>query len=216
MTRPPIAFEPDLTDVVTAVVIPMDGITRRVVAMGVAVELWDPQRGTALPRRLVRNLSGHHVLLNEPADQDLTFRVVPGRAGYRGPVLVAFNPAAEGISRVVPLERRPDADFADVTTLVRGLIVRSATPVAEAVISARPSPPAGPQFPATTDERGVFALAVHLGETGPVRTTLHVEPGGGAARDVIVDLERGLTHVFTEVIDLDQTTTPQFTHQIRP
>lgn len=215
MTRLPIAFEPDLTDVVTAVVIPMDGFTRRVVTGGVEVELWDPQRGTVVPVRLVRNLSGHHVLLNAPADQDLTFRVRPERAGYRGPVLVAFNPAAEGVSRVVPLERRPDTDFADVATLVRGMVARSATPVAGAVVSARPPASAGRQFPATTDERGVFALAVRLDEPGPVPATLRVAEAGGATRDLTVDLERGRVHLFAEVIDLDRPNTPQFTHQIQ-
>lgn len=216
MTRPPIIFEPDFTDVVTAVIIPMDGFTRRVVTSGVDVELWDPQRDTALPQRLVRNLSGHHVLLNEPADQDLTFRMSPERAGYRLPGLVTVNPADEGIARVVPLERRPDANFGDVPTLVRGMVARSAAFVAGAKISARPPASTGHQFPATTDERGVFAVAVRLDEAGPVGTTLRVESPAGVARELIVNLERGRTHIFATPIDLDATTTPDFTHHIRP
>ena len=80
-TRPPIAFEQARIDVVTAVVIPMDGVTRLRVRGGVNAQLWDPVREEARPNRLVRNLSGHIVLLNEPRDQDLTFRIEPGPAG---------------------------------------------------------------------------------------------------------------------------------------
>jgi hypothetical protein len=216
MTRPPIAFEPDFVDVVTAVVIPMDGITRRVVATGVEVELWDPARDAAVPSRLVRNLSGHHVLLNLPADRLLTFCIRPERAGYRGPVVVAFTPSADGVKRVVALERLAGADVADLATLVRGMVVRADEPVAGATVGVAPPGPAGHQFAATTDERGVFALAVHLDEAGPVPLTLRIVEAGGGGRDVDVELERGRTHVFAAVIDLGQPATPQFIHQIRP
>ena len=171
MSRPPIAFEPTRTDVVTAVLIPVDGVTRRPVRSGLDALLWDPLRQVARPRRLVRNLSGHVVLLNEPADQDLTFRVDPAAAGYRGPLFITFNPARDGASMVVALERRPDRAFDDGTTLVRGSVVRSGgsgsptQPMPVAGLTVTASPPAGSaghQFPATTDERGVFALAVGL------------------------------------------------------
>ncbi|OLT00497.1 hypothetical protein BJF90_34870 [Pseudonocardia sp. CNS-004] len=60
-TRPPIAFEQGRTDVVTTVVIPIDGVTRRAVRRGLDVQLWDPAAQTARPNRLIRNLSGHIV-----------------------------------------------------------------------------------------------------------------------------------------------------------
>jgi hypothetical protein len=214
MTRPPTTYEPAIVDVVTAVVIPMDGVTRRIVTTGVDVELWDPRRQVPVPKRLIRNRSGAHVLLNEPDDQELTFRLRPEAAGYRGPVLVTVNPRVEGISRLVPLERRPDADFGDVATLIRGLVVRADTPVAGAVVSARPPAPAGEQFPATTDERGVFALVVHLDEPGPVNTPVRVTQPGGATRDLTVELRRGRAYAFAAVIDLDRAT-PVPIHEIR-
>jgi len=227
-TRPPIAFEPGRTDVVTAVVIPMDGVTRLPVRSGVDAQLWDPIRQKARPNRLVRNLSGYIVLLNEPADQDLTFRIVPGRTGYRGPLFVTFNPARDGVSRVVALERRPDAAFEGTETLIRGSVVRSAgtgspaEPVRVAGLTVSASPradAAGHQFPTTTDERGGFALVVGLKLIGanegpaPVTTMLRFEKAGLPVRELEVELDHGRTHVFAASIDLDSDNRPQFTHK---
>jgi hypothetical protein len=226
MSGPLIVFEQARSDIVTAVVIPIDGITRRTVP-GVDVELWDPDHQVARPFRLVRNLSGHAVLLNQPADQDLTFRVLPGRAGYRGPVLVTFNPARDGVRRVVPLERRPDAGFGDVAILVRGWVVRSGgqansdVPVAGVMVSARPTDgPPGQQFPATTGDHGDFALAVGRppsagADAGPFPTTLHFAKDGLPERDLEVELEAGRVHVFSKPIDLDGTVQPPFTDEMQ-
>jgi hypothetical protein len=217
MSRPSIVFEQPRTDVVTAVVIPTDGITRRP-ARSVDVELWDLDRQVALPFRLVRNLSGHAVLLNQPADQELTFRILPRDTGYRGPVFVTFNPALDGISRVVALERRPDAGFDDIAILVRGWVVRSAgppaggalVPVAGVTVSAELTQGGpGHQFPATTDAHGTFALAVGRpanagADAGPLPTRLHFVKDGLPGRDVDVELEAGRVYVFSAPVDLDR------------
>ena len=228
MTEPSITFEEGRSDVVTAVVIPIDGVTRLPVRSGVHAVLWDPVRQTALPNRLVRNLSGQLVLLNEPADRELTFRIEPGRAGYRGPLFVTFSPAEDGVSRVVALERRPDSAFDGTATLVRVSVVRSAGSPAEPArvpgltVTASPrAEAAGHQFPATTDERGVFALVVGLkllgGEEGraPVSAVLRFEKTGLPVREHEVDLLQGRTHVFAAAIDLDRDDRPPFTHETR-
>jgi hypothetical protein len=219
--RPPIAFDaPGRTDVVTAVLIPVDGVTRRPVRTGVDALLWDPVRQAARPNRLLRNLSGHVVLVNEPADQDLTFRVDPGAAGYRGPLFVTLNPARDGVSRVVELERRPDAGFDETATLVRGEVVRTGGPpqrVAGLTVTAEPTDLGGRQFPATTDQRGVFALVVGLKVPAtdeaaePVPTVLRFAKEGLPERELIVDLDQGRTHVFATAVDLDSDDPPHFT-----
>jgi hypothetical protein len=231
MTRPPAGFEQGRRDVVTAVLIPIDGLTRLPVRSGVRVQLWDPIGQAALPNRLVRNLSGHVVLLNEPADREMTFRIDPGTAGYRGPLFVAFTPAADGVSRVVPLERRPDSSFDGIPTLVRGSVVRSAGAGTAAeparvpglvVTASPPAAAAGRQFPATTDERGVFALAVGLKRLGdddgpaPISTTLRFQKAGLPVREFDVALESGRTHVFAAPIDLDRDEEPPFAEASRP
>jgi hypothetical protein len=217
------------TDVVTAVVIPMDGVSRLPVRRGVTVELWDPASQAPRPGRLIRNLSGHLVLVNEPADQDLTFRVDPAGAGYRGPVLVTFNPAQDGVSRVVALEPRPDRPLPGHATVVRGMVVRSGQPVtlpdgrtapgpAPGVTVTVDLPPenSGHQFPATTDERGVFVLAVGLepivGPEGVERAeaTIRFDPAGQPSRAIAVQLQHGRTHVFASPVDLDGTDEPGF------
>ncbi|WP_222271517.1 hypothetical protein [Modestobacter marinus] len=229
-TRPPIAFEQGRTDVVTAVLIPVDGVTRRPVRGGLDAQLWDPVRQAARPRRLVHNLSGHVVLLNEPAEQDLTFRVDPAAAGYRGPLFVRFNPARDGVSKVVALEPRADRAFDDGTTLVRGSVVRSgggspAQPLPVEGLTVTASPPAGSaghQFPATTDERGVFALAVGLKLAAtaegpaPIPTVLRFEKPGLPVREFTLALDEGRAHVLATAVDLDSDDQPHFTHQARP
>jgi hypothetical protein len=230
MSRPHITFEQGRTDTVTAVVVPMDGSTRIPVSAGVHVQLWDRARQAASPHRLVRNLSGHLVLLNEPRGQELTFRVAAEDAGYRSPVFVTFTPTDEVRRVVVPLERRPDGDFDDTATLVRGWVVRSGdgdpahgVPVAGINVSARPqADAAGHQLGATTDDRGVFALVVGLRVIGadegpvPVATTLRLAEGELSARELSVELEPGRTHVFADAIDLDGVSTPRFTHEAQP
>jgi hypothetical protein len=230
-TRPPIAFEQARIDVVTAVVIPMDGATRLLVRGGVNAQLWDPVRDEARPNRLVRNLSGHIVLLNEPKDQDLTFRIEPAAAGYRSPLFVTFNPDRDGVSRVVALERRPDAAFDGNETLIRGSVVRSSDsgsptkpiPVAGLTVTARPrTDSAGHQFPATTNERGVFALVVGLKQVGAnegpasVTTMLHFEKAGLPVRELQVDVDQGRVSVFAEPIDLEADNQPSFSHKTQP
>jgi hypothetical protein len=230
-TKRPIAFQQGRTDVVTAVLVPMDGVTRIPVRTGVDAQLWDRVEEIPRSERLIRNLSGQLVLLNHPADQQLTFRIDPTRAGYRGPLFITFTPAADGVSRIVALERRPDSEFDATLTLVRGSVVRSAgtgspaEPAAVSGLRVTASPQAGAaghQFPVTTDERGVFALVVGLKRLGatdeapaPVRTVLRFEKAGLPVRDISVDLDHGRTHVFAAPVDLDRDDRPPFTHPVR-
>ncbi|MFI0237562.1 hypothetical protein [Streptomyces sp. NPDC016845] len=217
-----IVFDRDRVDVVTAVVHLIDGLTRRTVLHDVEVQLWDSNRRAPRPVRTIRNRSGLFVLLNHPADEDVTFRVTAARAGYRDPDLITFRPSRDGRLRVEALQRRPDADFGDVSVLVRGTVIRSGgasgvrVPAAGLTVTAEPpADVAGRQFPAITDERGEFALAVGItelamGEPAPVRTHLRFE----RARALLVDLEHGRTHTFSADIDLDGDTLPAFTHKI--
>ncbi|RPF29003.1 hypothetical protein [Georgenia muralis] len=211
-----IAFEEGRTDVVTAVVTLMDGATRRPVRGDVDVALWDVAAGQARPVAVVRNLSGQAVVLNAPPGEDLTFRFGTERSIYRGPVLLTVNPAADGVRHVVALERRPDAPFDDVATLVRGVVVRSPggapVPVEGAAVSAA-APGPGRQFPATTDERGAFALVVELRPPAPdepaeIDVVLTVTKDGLPTRTLAVQLQHGRHHVFTAPIDLDDAVVP--------
>jgi hypothetical protein len=203
----------------TAVVILIDGVTRLPVRGHLDAQLWDPVRQVARPNRLIRNQSGYIVLVNERANQDLTFRIEPAAAGYRGPLFVTFNPATDGVSRVVALEPRPDSVFDEAATLVRGSVVRSGgggspllpQPVSGLTVTATPTAAeAAHQFPATTDERGVFALVVGLKppttdeEQTPVSTVLRFEKTGLPVREFAIDLARGRTYTFASAVDLDR------------
>jgi hypothetical protein len=205
------------TDRVTAVVLPMDGATRVPIRTGIEVQLWDADRDQARSTRLIRNLSGQWVLLNVSTDQDLVFRIVTDRSRYRGPVLTTFNPKREGRpDHVVALERRPEASFDDVATLVRGVVVqRDLSGMGEAVpqegvkVSATGAEMTGHQFPVTTDRRGTFALIVNIRRPGPdetptVQAHMSFEKVGSRPRTINVSLKHGATHVFSAPIDLDK------------
>lgn len=221
-----ISFEDGRTDVVTAVVTLMDGATRRPVRDDVDVALWDVAEEQPRPVAVVRNLSGQAVVLNTPPAEDLTFRIGTERSIYRGPVFLTVNPATDGVRHVVSLERRPDAPFDDVATLVRGVVVRSPAgapapePVEGATVSAA-APGSGRQFPATTGGRGAFALVVELrapapdepAETGVVLT---VEKQGLPTRTLAVQLQHGRHHVFMAPIDLDDEVVPPVHARARP
>lgn len=212
------------TDIVTAVIIPMDGATRMPVGSGIDVQLWDPDRQEPRPVGLIRNLKGQLALLNEDANQNLTFRIVTERSTYRGPLFTTFNPALDGAAQVVALERRPDASFDDIATLVRGVVVRSSsagpagtTPVEGVKVSVSGSGVAGHQFPATTDHRGSFALIVNIRRPGPDETQtvpaqLRFEKVDLPLRILDVTLKHGLTHVFSVPVDLDGSGPVRFSH----
>jgi hypothetical protein len=219
-----VASQPPLTDTVAAALIPVDRFSRLPVRRGVDAQLWDVGRDQARPDRLVRNLSGHLVLLNRPRDAQYTFRVDAASAGYRSPLDVTFNPSVDGIGFVVWLERSAEFGFESGTTLVRGMVVRTAgdgrpgdpSPVADLVVSVVATQLGQPPpFLTTTDARGVFALAVRLevdpgAPDEPVSTTLRFEKAGVPARALTHLLSHGRTHVFTEPIDLDGNNDPPF------
>lgn len=223
MTRRVVGAEPGRTDVVTAVVIPIDGFTRLPVRTGVDVRLWDTGRDVARPARIVRNLSGRLVLLNEPADRELAFRV--DAVGYR-PVTVTFDPSGDEVGLVVALERTRSGGLDESATVVRGTVVRtgglgspaSPVPVPGLTVSASLPPGAGThQFPVTTDDAGDFALAVGLrtpatdASAAPVPTVLRFEKSAAPVRELVVALAQGRVHVFRRVVDLDGDDVPPFT-----
>ncbi len=213
-------------DEVTAVLVPADRTSRRPVTSGVRATLWDDQNDRDLPDRLVRNLSGALVLLNRPLGETYTFRVDPTAAGYSGPFLVAFHPDAGNRRQIVWLSSRPDSPFDPGTTLIRGVVTRTAPNASAAVIEIAAVPRRGdggapqdddPTFTGNTDKRGCFAVAVHLeapddGDLdATVETTLTLNRGGTPHRELVVHLGHGREHVFAEALDLDGSNEPPFT-----
>lgn len=225
MKRPQFGVEAGTTDRVTAVIIPMDGATRIPVLSGVDVQLWDLARHEVRTGRLRRNLHGQTVLLNEDPNQDLTFRIITDRSQYRGPLFTTFNPQVDGPAHVVALERRPDASFDDVATLIRGVVVRSAgvgdagmRPAEAVKVSVWASDAAGHQFPVRTDDRGAFALIANIRRPRPdeeqtVSARVRFEKDGAPSRSLDVALRHGLTHVFRRPVDLDENDPIPFSHE---
>ena len=74
-----------------------------------------------------------------------------------------------------------------------------------------------PTFTGITDERGCFAVAVHLeppddGDLdATVETALTLNRGGTPHRELVVQLDHGREHVFAEPLDLDGANEPPFT-----
>jgi hypothetical protein len=225
VSRHLVGTESGRTDRVTAVIIPMDGATRIPVRRGIDVQLWDREQQQARPIRLIRNLDGQTALLNEEADQEFTFRIGTERSYYRGPLLTTFNPAVDGTTHVVALERRPDASFDDIATLVRGAVVlpdptggTDAVPVDGAKVSVIGAEITGHQFPVTTDQRGSFALIVNIRRPGPDETStvgarLRFEKDGAPTRVLDVTLTHGRTHVLSAPVDLEGNGPGRFTHE---
>lgn len=221
-SRPSVSFQPPLIDQVTTALVFVDRFSLAPVRQGVKAWLWDPAADRPLSPRLIRNLSGNLVLINQPEDADYTFRVDPADAGYLQPPNVSVHPSTDGIRRVVWLDRRPDAAFDDQTTLVRGAVVRTAVdgslaepaPVVDVTVSVVPAPTRPVRYRTQSDERGVFALALRLPPPGAgelpaaVTTTLRFEKAGAPARELARDLTDGRSHVFVEAIDLDGTNQP--------
>lgn len=223
------------TDVVTAAIVPMDGVTRLPIRSGVIVELWDQVREVPIPKRIIRNLSGHLVLVNEPPDRELTFRIDARAAGYRGPTFDTFNPATQGVRRVVRLEPATDAVLPANATVLHGIVVRSSRPRTQADGGREPSPVAGitvaaqppaglsgHQFPATTDDRGAFVLVVGLRPilsiepVEPVKTTIDFSTADRLLLTVDIELHHGRTHLATTAIDLDDANQTVLTNQETP
>lgn len=213
-------------DEVTAVLVPADRASRRPVTSGVRATLWDDQNDRDLPDRLVRNLSGALVLLNRPLGETYTFRVDPTAAGYSGPFLVAFQPDAGNRRQIIWLSSRPDSPFDPGTTLIRGVVTRTAPNASAAGIEIAAVPRRGdggapqnddPTFTGITDERGCFAVAVHLeapddGDLeATVETALTLNRGGTPHRELVVHLDHGREHVFAAALDLDGANEPPFT-----
>jgi hypothetical protein len=90
-------------------------------------------------------------------------------------------------------------------------------------VTARPpAASAGHQFPATTDERGFFPLAVGLKVAvtaegpDPVRTLLLFGDPEAPVRVLTGDLDQGRVHVLAEPVDLDGDNQPHLTEEARP
>jgi hypothetical protein len=219
------ALDPKL-DKVTAVLVPADRTSRRAVTSGVTATLWDSATGRPLPDRMIRNLSGSLVLLNRPLGQAYTFQIDPTGAGYSGPFSLTFQPEAANRRRVVWLSSRPDSPIEPGTTVVRGVLTRSAigTTASGIEVAAVPrradggAPAEGdPVFAGITDKRGGFAVALRLerpddGDLQPtVETTMTLNRERNPRRDLVVQLHYGREHVFAEPLDLDGANEPPFT-----
>jgi len=220
----PILFDDNPpVDAVGVALVPRDSFTGAVVRNGVEAKLWDDSRDVALPYSAIRNLSGLLVFVNLPNAPQHKFLIDAEKAGYFAPAIVSFvpplandpRPPDEKLKLEVWLTRRPEVPFDEGTTLVRGLVVRSANPVDNAAVAIVRAVGGDPTFETRTDARGVFALALRLppplpGEAPtPVLTDIRVEEG--ADRRVLTrPLKDGRSHVFREAIDLTGTNEPTF------
>ena len=161
-----------------------------------------------------------------PARRDLHVPVDPTAAGYSGPFLVAFQPDAGNRRQIVWLSSRPDSPFDPGTTLIRGVVTRTAPNASAAGIEiARPSRAEATVGRGTTTPRSrgsatsacCFAVAVHLeapddGDLdATVETALTLNRGGTPHRELVVHLDHGREHVFAKALDLDGSNEPPFT-----
>jgi hypothetical protein len=107
----------------------------------------------------------------------------------------------------------PDYRFSPGTTLVRGVVVRGANPVAGASISAAPA--GGASFLARTTASGAFALPLRLPPLGsheaeaPVPVRIVVSQGSDT-RNLVRPVASGREHSFLEPIDLAGSNDPGF------
>ncbi|WLA69186.1 hypothetical protein [Bradyrhizobium diazoefficiens] len=209
--KAPIYFEdnPRIDDVAFAVV-PYDSFSGRVVASGVKATV------EGLLDRPIRNLSGHLVFINLDQQAAYSVTIDASEAGYFSPVKATFPSAANPAAArrlVVPLVRGPSYPYAEATTLIRGVVVRSGKAVLGASISIGPA--SGAQFKTTSDGRGVFALPLSRrrepdeSPSKPYLVKLYLNQGDDA-RTLDVMITEGQSHSFKEPIDLIEANEPKF------
>jgi hypothetical protein len=218
MSRP-IRFDSSpRVDHVTLAVLPIDGFTGALVPNGVKASIKD------MVVRPVVNASGMLVFLNllDPPDMpnppSLEVEIDGRDAGFFGPMTRSFtppapnDPAAEKKRRLeLVLTPRPDYPYPGGTTLIRGVVVRGADPVAGATVSTTPDQSGAP-FEALTDERGAFALALrrHPVSPGPFEVDIQFAEGADSRDLQNKTLTIGRSHSFKEPIDIGGNNDPGF------
>ena len=203
-----VAFEPPRIDRVVFAVAPFDAFTGSIVRGAEAsVE--------GLPDKPVRNRSGLLVFINLPPQPTYAWRLSAGRTSYFDPEgqPLTFDPAVDAMRRPVPLLRRPESDYPEGTTLVRGVVHRAGIAVSGASISLDPIEAGATAFQARSNAVGAFAVPLRLPglapteEVDPVEVRINVADGLGGR--LFVRLVRGgRAHRFMAPLDLADASQP--------
>jgi hypothetical protein len=214
--RPAIYFDTlPRVDQVTLAVVPIDGVTGAIVRGGVKAKI------KGLPDRPIVNGSGMLVFINLPAPPvppAYEVEIDASEAGFVGPETLSFEPPAANdpdieTKRRLPLLLKPRSDYPFPTgiTLVRGVVVRGADPVAGALISAQP-PLSSDPFEALSGARGAFALALRPHPEGPDPLQLAIRFEEGADVRILPGkvIAPGRSHSFRKPIDLTGNNDPDF------
>jgi hypothetical protein len=203
-----IAFQPPRIDRVVFALVPYDAFSGRIVDRGVDASV------DGLPDRPIRNRSGMLVFVNLPQQAAYAYRISAARAGYFDPdgQPLSFNTDAEQTCPI-PLLRRPERDFADATTLIRGVVRRAAVPVVGARIALDPLKVGAPAFETRSGAGGAFALPLRLPALAPIETPIPVEvritvADGVGSRVFERDVTGGRAHRFLAPLDLGDAGQP--------
>jgi hypothetical protein len=205
-----IAFEPPRIDEVAFAIAPFDAFSGRIVGAGVEAKI------DGLPHKPLRNRSGLLVFFNLPPQPSYDYRVFAAKAGYFDPdnQPLSFDPAVDAPRRPIGLLRRPESDYGDASTLVRGVVCRGGVAAVGAVISIDPLEPGAPAFETRSGDRGAFALPLRLPALAPIEA---VEPvpihftvdDGQGPRAFVRDARGGRAHRFAAPLDLDVALLPE-------
>jgi hypothetical protein len=203
-----IAFQPPRIDRVVFALVPYDAFTGRAVTSGVDASV------DGLPDKPIRNRSGKLVFVNLPPQPAYDYRVAAGRAGYFDPdgQPLSFN-AGDDRNCPIPLLRRPEADFGEAATLIRGVVHRAAIPVAGARISLDPLEAGAVPFETRSGAGGAFALPLRLPAIAPSETLIPVEvritvADGTGSRLFERDVMAGRSFRFLTPLDLGDAAQP--------
>jgi hypothetical protein len=204
-----IAFQPPRIDRVVFAVVPFDAFTGRIVDRGVEASV------DGLPDKPIRNRSGQLVFVNLPPQAAYSYRVSAANAGYFDPEgqPLSFDPAADDRRRPIALLRRPEGDYGDATTLVRGVVHRAGAPVVGAAIALDPLEAGAPPFETRSGAGGAFALPLRLPTLAPIEAVVPVEVritvGDGVGNRLFVrDVSGGRAHRFLAPLDLADSQQP--------
>lgn len=207
---------PSRVDHVTLAVLPIDGFTGALVRSGVRASI------EGLVGAPIVNGSGMLVFLNlldqpdKPNPPTYQVEIDARDAGFFGPEKRSFTPPAandpdaeEKRKLKLLLKPRPDYPYPSGTTLIRGVIVNGADPVAGATVSTTPDQSEA-AFEALTDARGAFALALRPSplSAGPLKVDVHVEKGPDTRDLVDKMLTIRRSHSFQAPIDLGGSNDP--------
>lgn len=205
---------PPRIDRVTLAVAPVDAVTGTLVRGSVTAHI------AGLPDQPIVNASGLLVFVNLPDRLHYDVELDARRAGFPFVEHLTFTPPAPGNKdpaarrRDVLLTPGPDYPFPPATTLIRGVVVRGAAPVAGASIGTAPAG-GGAVSTVRSVANGAFALPLRLPPLGtheaeaPVSVSIAVSDSGGA-RTLVRQVRNGHAHSFLEPIDLAGANEPGF------